>query len=135
MKLPSNSPINYKTLSGLLKAVERVLVIRQSGNTQHIAGASQAMWLHNAAYAAQQNFNDVTSVQDLRKKFSISRPQDLTSETGGHSVFGLPLPTRDYIVGDNVPGVGLITEELGEQFYVGSQWFHKRCFPSAGVVL
>ena len=117
---------NYKTLSGLLKATENVLADTSGKN---VASQSRAMWLQNADYVATTFFNS-NGVKELRKKFSVSRLQDLNATDGGHAVFGFPLPTRRYDVGDNVPGVGLITDkvELKDGFYqfeIGKMWYHE----------
>lgn len=117
---------NYKTLSGLLKATAKVLV---ESSKKNVASQSRAIWLQNADYVATTVFNS-DGVKELRKKFSISRLQDLNAMDGGHSVFGFPLPTRRYDVGDNVPGVGLITDkvELKDGFYqfeIAKTWYHE----------
>lgn len=114
------NPHEYKTLSGLLRAVERVL--RRRGRT-----VSESWWLSNAEYAAETTFGAGASVRLLREKFTITRRQDLV---GGDSVFGMPLPKRDYEVGDNVPGVGRIMGVAmtphGKQFEIDGQWFSER---------
>lgn len=120
-----SNPTNYKTLAGLLKAAERVLQDNHNNARTRFDGMSHAMWLHNAEYVAKTSFSDETSIQELRRKWSISRPQELR---GGHAVFGFPLPTRDYGVGDNVPGVGEVQDVFKEQLLVAGQWFHKSCF-------
>lgn len=124
MKKPSSGPNNYKTLSGLLKAAERVLEWELKGGGR-CGGMSTAMWLHNAQFIAQDRFKDTSSVQALRKKYSVTRCQDLI---GGHAVFGFPLPTREYGIGDNVPGVGCIDDVFGEQLQIAGNWYHKCCF-------
>lgn len=126
MKKSSTIPSNYKTLSGLLKAVEKVLELKLH-NHLRIAGTSSAMWLTNAEHVAKDKFGDENSVPALRKKYSVTRRQDLI---GGDSLFGIELPKRDYIAGDNIPGVGTIDEVFGEQYFIGGEWFHKRCFES-----
>lgn len=124
-----SNPTNYKTLAGLLKAAERVLSDNHKGARTRFDGMSHAMWLHNAEYVAKTAFNDVSSIQALRQKWSVSRAQDLR---GGTALFGIPLPTREFIVGDNVPGVGTVDDVYKEQLQVGGQWFHKSCFEQAG---
>lgn len=126
---------NYKTLSGLLKATEKVCA-DTSGKI--VASQSRAMWLQNADYVATTFFNS-NGVKELRKKFSVSRLQDLKATDGGHAVFGFPLPTRRYDVGDNVPSVGRITDkvELKDGFYqfeIGKMWYHESSIdPSLSV--
>ncbi len=119
------SPSNYKTLKGLLGAAEKVLS-KSPLHKGKFAGCSRSMWLHNACYVAETKFNDVESIQNLRKKFAITRPQDLE---GGHAVFGIPLPTRSYSIGDNIPGIGQIVDEVqtshGKQFLIDSQWINE----------
>lgn len=121
-------PSSYKTLNGLLKATEKVLSDNHHNVRDRFDGMSHAMWLTNAAFIAESRFGDTTSVPELRKKWSISRPQDLK---GGHAVFGIPLPTREYQVGDNIPGVGQVSEIYNDQFFIAGQWYHKRCFEPA----
>ncbi|MGZ4968049.1 MAG: transglycosylase SLT domain-containing protein [Methylobacter sp.] len=121
------STSKYKTISSLLKATEKIL---QSNSSKHIDGQSKSMWLHNAEYIAEENFKAGDKIRELRKKYSISRPQDLASETGGHSVFGFQLPKRGYVIGDNVPGVGSITDAVNlkdgyKQFQINGQWYHE----------
>lgn len=106
-----SNPISYKTIKGLLNATERRLLARSAG-VPRSDGQLIAMWLHNAEYAAETNFSAGSQVRELRAKYSISRPQDLTALDGGHAVFGMPLPKRGYDVGDNVPGVGLVDDAL-----------------------
>lgn len=118
-------PTSYKTLAGLLKAAERVLSDNHNGIRTRFDGMSHAMWLQNAEFVAKQSFCDESSVQALRRKWSISRAQDLK---GGHAVFGIPLPTRDFNIGDNVPGVGEVEDVVNDQLQVGGRWFHKSCF-------
>lgn len=122
------TPINYRTLTGLLKATERMLSDDHHGTRTRFDGMSRGMWLHNAAHAALTNFNDESSVQALQMKWSASRPQDLK---GGHSLFGIPLPVHERSAGDNIPGIGLIQEVYGEQYRVNGNWYHKRCFENA----
>lgn len=121
------APSSYRTLPGLLAATERVLQARLRG-VLRADGMSAGMWLHNAEFVSKETFGNATAVQDLRRKYSQTRAQDLL---GGHSLFGVPLPTREYIVKDVIPGVGVIDEIVGEQYFIGGQWFHKRCFESA----
>lgn len=120
-------PQEYKTLKGLLSATERTLTKRKDG--QHRAdGQSIGMWLHNAEYCAQERFNAGAKVRELVAKFAVTRPQDLVAPEGGHALFGVPLPTRDYVIGDNVPGVGLVVDATDTQLYINGNWFHRRCF-------
>lgn len=121
------APTNYKTLRGLVNATERALQARHAGETRK-DGMSIAMWLSNAEYVARTRFGDEGSVQRLRAKYATTRVQDLQ---GGHSLFGIELPTRDYIVGDNIPGVGEITDVYGDQVEVNGAWYHKLCFEKA----
>lgn len=118
------APSSYKTRKGLLNAIERTLQLRQKG-VSRMNGQSVGMWLHNAGYCAAQHFNAQPEFQALMARFSVSRPQDLI---GGNSVFGIPLPTRGYIVGDNVPGVGQVTDATETQLEIGGSWFHRSCF-------
>lgn len=122
-------PQDYGTLAGLMRATERVLVAHR--NTAKITGCSTAMWLQNAEFIAQSRFGDASSIQSLRQKHATTRAQDLV---GGHSVFGCALPTRSYIVGDSIPGVGriddLVEHATGKQFCIGGQWYSERCFES-----
>jgi hypothetical protein len=120
-------PTAYKTLPGLLKATERVLSDSHHSIRHTFNGLSRGMWLKNAEYVADTRFGDSTGVADLRRKWSTSRAQDLN---GGNSLFGIPLPTREYAVGDNVPGSGLVQDVYGEQLQIGGQWYHMRCFES-----
>lgn len=123
-------PQEYKTLQGLLNATERTLKKRQAG--QHRAdGQSIAMWLHNAEYCAEQTYNAGAQVRELVAKYAVTRPQDLTALDGGHAVFGVPLPTREYVIGDNVPGVGEVKDATDTQLYIGGNWYHRSCFDQA----
>lgn len=123
-------PQEYKSLKGLLTATERTLNKRRDG--QHRAdGQSIAMWLHNAEYCAEQSFKAGSKVRELIAKYSVSRPQDLIALDGGHAVFGMPLPTREYDVGDNVPGVGVVADATDTQLCIGGNWYHRRCFDQA----
>jgi hypothetical protein len=125
------TPTSYKTLAGLLKAAERVLSDNHNGTRTRFDGMSHSMWLHNAEYVARKTFGDDSSVQEMRRKWSISRAQDLR---GGQAVFGVPLPTRDFIVGDNVPGVGEVEDVVNDQLQVAGEWFHKSCFEKVARV-
>ncbi|MNG37676.1 hypothetical protein D3C84_1250980 [compost metagenome] len=64
-------------------------------------------------------------------KYAVTRPQDLIALDGGHAVFGVPLPTREYHVGDNVPGLGKVDDATESQLYIGGNWYHRRCFDKA----
>lgn len=128
-RIPRTSPTSYKTLAGLLDAVERVLFWRLRG-VGRFAGLIDGQYLANAEWAARENFGDTTSIPALRAKYAITRRQDLV---GGDAVFGIPLPKRPYDVGDNVPGVGEISDKVelpggAMQFKIGGEWFHERCF-------
>ena len=123
-------PTTYKTLSGLLKATERTLMKRGAG-THRLDGQSVAMWLHNAEYCAESTFRAGDRVRELIAKFATTRPQDLCAQDGGHAVFGIPLPTREYIVGDNVPGTGQIEDATDSQVCIAGVWYHRRCFEKA----
>lgn len=123
-------PQTYKTLSGLLSATERTLIKRRAG--QHRAdGQSMGMWLHNAQYCAEQNFGAGAKVRELIAKYASTRPQDLHSVDGGHAVFGIPLPTREYGIGDNVPGVGIVMDATDTQLCIAGRWYHRSCFDKA----
>ncbi len=125
---PTSDPSSYKTLRGLLNAVERALYWSLRGMGR-FGGQSVGMYLHNAEFIAETEFGDTTSIPKLRDKYSITRRQDLI---GGDSLFGCPLPKREYEVGDNIPGVGRITDlhrgPSGTQFLIDGQWMHERCF-------
>lgn len=123
-------PQEYKSLKGLLSATERTLMKRQAGQFR-ADGQSIAMWLHNAEYCAEQSFKAGPKVRELIAKYSVSRAQDLIALDGGHAVFGMPLPRREYIVGDNVPGVGLVGDATDTQLCIGGTWYHRRCFEKA----
>jgi len=118
------APSSYKTLKGLLKATERTLALRHGGTTR-VDGQSVGMWLHNAQYCAEAKFQDGASIRGLMAKYSVSRPQDLI---GGHAVFGIPLQTRGYIIGDNVPGVGRVDDATELQLCINGSWYHRNCF-------
>ncbi|OOW06984.1 hypothetical protein MF6394_01645 [Pseudomonas sp. MF6394] len=120
-------PTAYKTLSGLLRATERVLRDSHQSIRHTFDGLSRGMWLKNAEYVADTQFGDTSGVAELRRKWSTSRPQDLI---GGNALFGMPLPTREYAAGDNIPGCGLVQDVHGEQLKINGQWYHKRCFNS-----
>jgi len=96
------NPSSYKTLAGLVRATTRILQARKAGATR-ADGMSMGMWLLNARYAARTTFNNEQAVLDLEQRFAVTRGQDLI---GGHSLFGAPLPRREYRTGDNVPGPG-----------------------------
>lgn len=121
------SPQNYKTLRGLLQATEQVLKLCNAGSVR-VSGMSGGMWVQNAEWVAKTLFKDTDGIAQLRQRYAVTRPEDLR---GGHAVFGFPLPRRDYIIGDVVPGVGRIDEILGDQIHIEGQWFHKRCFTSS----
>jgi hypothetical protein len=118
-----SSPDNYKTLKGLVNKAERVL-----SSTGKVGCMSQAMWINNALYTAETKFKDREAIVKVIQKFTITRPQDLI---GGHSCFGVELPKRDYIEGDVIPSVGKIDEIYGDQYFIGGQWYNKRCFDEA----
>lgn len=120
-------PTTYQTLSGLLKATERTLKKRGAG-VDRLDGQSIGMWLHNAEYCAETSFKAGDQVRALVAKYASTRVQDLRALDGGHSVFGIPLPTREYIVGDNVPGTGLVDDATDTQVFIGGVWYHRSCF-------
>lgn len=119
-----SNPANYRTLSGLLSATERVLTMRQAGRSR-MDGMSISMWLQNARYSARTKFEAEQQIADLMAKFSVTRTQDLA---GGHSLFGMALPTRPYGVGDNVPGVGQVADCTETQVLIAGQWYHRSVF-------
>lgn len=123
-------PTTYKTLSGLLRATERTLVLRGKG-IQRLDGQSVGMWLHNAVYCAETTFKAGVRIRELVAKFAATRPQDLRALDGGHAVLGIPLPTREYAVGDNVPGTGEVTDVTDTQLYISGVWYHRTCFDKA----
>ncbi|SED34866.1 hypothetical protein SAMN05216178_6886 [Pseudomonas saponiphila] len=126
-----NTPSNYKTLAGLLRATERVLQLRKKGITR-FSGQSDGMWLHNARHVAEQAFQAGNAIVELIQKYSVSRPQDLQSLCGdGHAVFGAPLPRRDYIVGDTVPGFGHVDDATETQLFISGTWYHRSVFESS----
>jgi hypothetical protein len=73
-------------------------------------------------------FKNREAIVEVVKKFTITRPQDLI---GGHSCFGILLPTRDYIEGVIIPGVGKIDEIYRDQYFISGHWYNKRCFDKA----
>lgn len=115
------NPSSYKTLAGLVRATTRILQDRKAGATR-ADGMSMGMWLSNARYAARTTFNNEQAVLDLEQRFAVTRGQDLI---GGHSLFGAPLPRRAYRTGDNVPGLGEITDETELQFLIAGSWYHR----------
>lgn len=123
-------PQEYKTVKGLLAATDRTLRKRREGQLR-ADGQSIAMWLHNAEYCAEQSFKAGSKVRELIAKYSVSRPQDLIALDGGHAVFGMPLPTRGYEVGDNVPGVGRVDDATETQLCISGSWYHRSCFDQA----
>lgn len=123
-------PSSYKTLEGLLRATERALRLRGKG-IQRLDGQSIGMWLHNAQHCAETSFNSGLRVRELIAKFATTRPQDLRAPAGGHAVFGIPLPTREYTVGDNVPGTGRVDDATETQLCISGMWFHRSCFEKA----
>ncbi|NVL49820.1 hypothetical protein F2S72_08720 [Pseudomonas syringae pv. actinidiae] len=123
-------PSTYKTLAGLLRATERALTQRKAG-TQRLDGQSMGMWLHNAQHCADATFKSGNRIRELQARFTVTRPQDLQAPVGGHSVFGVPLPTRDYIVGDNVPGIGEVEDATDTQLCISGVWYHRTCFGSS----
>lgn len=120
-------PTSYKTIEGLLRATERTLTKREAG-INRFDGQSIGMWLHNAQFCAETTFNAGIRVRELIAKYTTIRPQDLRAPAGGHAVFGIPLPTREYAVGDNVPGTGLIEDATGTQLCIAGAWYHRTCF-------
>ncbi|WP_196160873.1 hypothetical protein [Reinekea sp. G2M2-21] len=120
-------PSEYKTMSGLKNKAVKVLESMNKLEKRKFDGLSAAYWVQNALYTAEHRFNDREAIASLVRKYSKSRRQDLA---GGDSFFGGELPKRDYCEGDTIPGVGIINEIYGDQFKVGGQWFHKRCFES-----
>lgn len=125
-----SSPSNYTTLKGLVAATERVLKKRAKGQSR-VDGMSMGMWLHNAAYCAETSFRAGQQIRDLIAKEAITRPQDLLSihgTRGPGSIFGIPLPTRDYNIGDNVPGVGRVDDATESQLCIAGAWYHRSVF-------
>lgn len=123
-----SAPSQYKTLAGLLKATERVLAARLKG-CHRVDGQSVGMWLVNAEFCAETTFKAGADVRGLVAKYAVTRPQDLQALDGnGHAVFGQPLPTRDYIVGDNLPGIGRVDDATDDQLFIAGSWYHRRCF-------
>ena len=120
------NPAEYSSLGKLLQAAEYIL----ANGVERAAGQSRGMWLHNAEYIATSKFGDATAIPKLRRKYAITRRQDLKGLVGGDAVFGIELPKRGYGVGDNVPGVGEIEDEVdspyGRQFKINGQWFAER---------
>jgi hypothetical protein len=123
-------PTTYKTLASLLRATERTQEMRNSGCHRR-DGQSIGMWLHNAEYCAESTFKAGHRVRELIAKYAATRPQDLRALDGGHAVFGIPLPTREYIVGDNVPGTGQVGDATDTQLCIAGVWYHRRCFDKA----
>lgn len=123
-------PSSYKTLQGLLRGTEHTLRKREAG-IQRFDGQSIGMWLHNAQYCAETTFKAGDRIRALVAKYAITRPQDLHAPAGGHAVFGIPLPTREYSVGDNVPGTGLVADATDTQLCIGGAWYHRTCFDKA----
>lgn len=120
------APSSYKTLAGLSKATARVLQARMDGASR-ADGMSMGMWLLNARYAARTTFGNEQAVIDLEQRYAVTRAQDLI---GGNSLFGAPLPTRPYSTGDNVPGLGKITDETEAQFFIAGNWYHRSIIDS-----
>lgn len=123
-------PSTYKTLQGLLTATERALEGRHAGK-HRLDGQSIAMWLRNAEYCAERFFKSGIRVRELLAKWSVTRAQALQPLHGGHAVFGVPLPTRAYGVGDNVPGVGSVEDATETQLCIQGNWYHRQCFEKA----
>lgn len=119
---PKKGVTEYKTIGDLANAVEGALASKSDKN---IAGQSKAMWLTNAEWVAENKFNHVERIRELRRKYAVTRRQDLQGD--GDAVFGAALPKRGYGIGDNVPGVGKIVDEvetkLGKQFLIAGQWY------------
>jgi hypothetical protein len=123
-------PTYYKTIAGLLRATERALTEREAG-VHRLDGQSIGMWLHNAQHCAETTFKAGNRIRELIAKFAVTRPQDLRAPGGGHAVFGCPLPTRPYGIGDNVPGTGEVLDATDTQLYIGGVWYHRMCFNKA----
>jgi len=121
-------PNNYKTLRGLTKATENILKIKKDNPLAKIPGMSIGLWLINAKYHAKTHFNAENTINDLIKKYAITKIGDLLAI--GESALSSPFENidREYIEGDNIPGVGIIQEIYGEQYRINNQWYHKRCF-------
>lgn len=123
-------PSSYKTVAGLLRATDRALKQREAGMSR-LDGQSIGMWLHNAQHCAEATFNAGVLVRELIAKYAVTRPQDLHAPAGGHALFGVPLPTREYAVGDNVPGTGLVEDATDVQLCIAGTWYHRSCFVKA----
>ena len=123
VEMPTSPATSYSTLPGLLKAVAAVLYWRNQIGCFKISGMTSSMWLSNAEWIAKDRFRNSSSIPSLRAQYSKTRPQDLL---GGSSVFGVPIPTRDLIEGDNIPGMGIISSVFGEQYQINGSWYHKR---------
>ena len=122
-------PSRYVTQRGLLQAIERLL----QGVAQPV-GQSRGMWLHNARHEMNTRFGSDQEMIALQQRYSITRVQDLVplKGHGPGAVFGCPLPTRPYGIGDNISGLGTVTDvvnlEDGYSVQVNGQWIHSRCF-------
>lgn len=123
-------PTSYKTIEGLLRATERTLMKRKAG-IERFDAQSIGMWLHNAEYCAELTFKAGARLRELVAKFAITRPQDLRAPAGGHALFGTPLPSREYSVGDNVPGTGRVQDATDTQLCINGVWYHRTCFDKA----
>lgn len=127
--IPSSNPLHYKTLKGLLVAAEKVIKAKALGY-RRTKNMTLAQWINNATYAAELNFGDVTSIQKMHDELCVTRVQDLSGGLG-HSLFGVPLPTRPYQIGDNIPAVGKIQDiyqtKNGLQYLIDGEWIHERC--------
>lgn len=121
--MPTAPATSYTTLPGLLKAVAAVLYWRNQIGCFKISGMSSSMWLSNAEWIAKEKFRNSHTIPSLRAQYAKTRSQDLL---GGKSVFGIPLPTRDFIEGDNIPGMGKISSIFGDQYQINGTWYHKR---------
>lgn len=124
---PSRAPSQYLTVTGLLRATERLL----ASGAGRAAGQSKGMWLQNARWQIVNVFggSQESNFNELVRRYAVTRPQDLH---GGDSLFGVALPKRRYTIGDNVPGVGeirdIVDTAYGRQFEICGSWYAERCF-------
>jgi hypothetical protein len=129
VKVPTTNPMEYKTLAGLVNAARRAMQAKSLGQ-RRTSAMTLARWIENAKFAAELNFGDTTSIQKLQAELCITRSQDLN---GGHSLFGIALPTRPYQIGDNIPAIGKIQDihqiSNGIQYKIDGEWLHERCLP------
>ncbi|GAB3385917.1 hypothetical protein [Azotobacter armeniacus] len=105
------TPSRYTTLPGLLRATEKVLKASLAGQTR-FDGQSLGMRLANARFIAREKFGSDQPIRALQERYAITRAQDLL---GGNTVFGYPLPVRDYVEGDNIPGLGRVRATAGRR--------------------